>query len=70
MISWAADPSRPGTAWLRLGMVPSWQINYQNFSESMFGKIIRKNEISRPTSHRSNFVTQGVAKLWTREFTT
>ena len=42
MISWAADPYRPGTVWFRSGMVLSCQINYQKFGESMLGKIITK----------------------------
>ena len=42
-ISWAVDLSRSGTVWFRSGMVPSCHINYQNFGEFMFGKIIRKN---------------------------
>ena len=42
-ISWAADPCQPGTVWFRSGMVPSCQINYQKFDESMFGKIMRTN---------------------------
>ena len=44
-ISWAADPSRSGTVWFRLGMVPSCHINYQKFGEFMFGKIITKKMI-------------------------
>ena len=39
-ISWAADPCRPGTVRLRSEMVPSCQISYQKFGESMFGEII------------------------------
>ena len=69
-ISWAADTSRSGTVWFRSGMVPSCHINYQKFGESMFGKIITKNWFSRQTSHRSNSVTQEVAKLLTHDFTT
>ena len=70
-ISWAADPSQSGTMWFRLGMVPKCQINYQKFGESMFDEITRKKlpPFSRPTSHRSISVTQGVAKLLTRDFT-
>ena len=36
-ISWAADPGRSGTVWVRSGMVPSCHINYQKFGEFMFG---------------------------------
>ena len=70
MISWAADPYRPGTVWFRSGMVLSCQINYQKFGESMFGVYNEKNYFSRPTFHRSNSVTQGVGKLLTPDFTT
>ena len=70
-ISGAADPSRSGTVWFRSEMVPSCHINYQKFDEFMFGKIITKELIfTFPTSHRSYSVTQGVAKLLTRDFTT
>ena len=63
-------PSRSGTVWFRSLMVPSCHINYQKFDEFMFGKITTKNWFWRPTSHRSYSVTQGVAKLLTRDFTT
>ena len=39
-----------------------WRVHvWQNYNEKKF---------SRPTFHRSNSVTQEVAKLWTRDFTT
>ena len=50
-ISGAADPCRPGTVWFRSGMVPSRQINYQKFGESMFGKIIRKKLVFTSLDH-------------------
>ena len=40
--SWAADPSRSGTVWFRSRMVLSCHINYQNFGELMFGRILTK----------------------------
>ena len=57
---------RSGTVWVRTGMVPSCQIYYQKFGESIFGKTIRKNLFSRSISHRSYSVTEGVAKLDSR----
>ena len=70
-ISWAADPSRSETVWFRSGMVPSCHMNYQKFVvwQNCLAKLKPKNCFSRPTSHRSYSVTQGVAKLLTRDFT-
>ena len=65
-ISWAADPCRPGTVWFRSELVPSCQINYQKFGESMFGE----SKFSRPIFYRSKSTIQGVAKLLTRDFAT